>query len=190
MSKRAALDWASRQGDWVESQLARIEPAEPLCHGAAIPFEGREVWLHWNPALSRTPQLIDGQLQCGGPSEAFAGRIERFLRVRAREQLSRVTAEMARQAGVTVRSVAVGDAASRWGSCSASGSIRFSWRIIMAPPHLLCWLAAHEVAHRRYMNHGPEFRSLEAQLYGGNVAAARAELRALGPRLKRVGRPL
>jgi predicted metal-dependent hydrolase len=52
---------------------------------------------------------------------------------------------------------------------------------------LLRWLAAHEVAHRRHMNHGPEFRALEALLYGGDVAAARAELRALGPRLKRVG---
>jgi len=46
---------------------------------------------------------------------------------------------------------------------------------------------AHEVAHRRHMDHGPQFRALEAELFGGNVRAARAELRALGPRLKRVG---
>ena len=105
-------------------------------------------------------------------------------------RLSEATADAARRAGVTVRSVSVGDAASRWGSCSASGAIRYSWRIILAPPHLLRWLVAHEVAHRRHMNHGPEFRALEAELYGGDVAAARAELRALGPRLKRVGRLL
>ena len=77
-----------------------------------------------------------------------------------------------------------------WGSCSASGSIRYNWRIILAPPQLLRWLVAHEVAHRRHMNHGPLFRALEASLYGGNVAVARAELRSLGPRLKRVGRLL
>ena len=104
--------------------------------------------------------------------------------------LAGITEEMARQAGVTVGAVSVGDAGSRWGSCSASGSIRYSWRIVLAPPHLLRWLVAHEVAHRRHMNHGPAFRALEAQLYGGNVAAARAELRTLGPRLKRVGRPV
>ena len=89
-----------------------------------------------------------------------------------------------------IRSVSVGDARSRWGSCSASGAIRYNWRIILAPPHLLRWLVAHEVAHRVHLNHGPAFKALEAGLYGGDVAAARAELRALGLRLKRVGRPL
>ena len=67
--------------------------------------------------------------------------------------------------------------ASRWGSCSASGAIRYNWRLILAPPHLLRWVVAHEVAHRRHMNHGPAFQALEAELYGGDVAAARAELR-------------
>jgi predicted metal-dependent hydrolase len=89
-----------------------------------------------------------------------------------------------------VRSVAIGDASSRWGSCSSSGAIRYSWRLILAPPHLLDWVVAHEVAHRVHMDHSAAFRALEARLYGGDVRAARAELRALGPRLKRIGRRL
>ena len=189
-SRRAALDWAARQGQWVDRQLARLEPAEPFRPGATIPLEGRLVDLHWDPLLPRTPQLLGDVLQCGGPIEAFPIRIGRFLRNLARDRLSAETAALARRAGVTVRSVSVGDASSRWGSCSASGSIRYSWRLILAPPNLLKWLVAHEVAHRRHMNHGPAFRALEAELYGGDVAAARAELRALGPRLKRVGRGL
>lgn len=187
-SRKAALAWATRQGEWADRQIARVEPAEGFTPGEAIPLEGGIVRLHWDAALPRTPHLIDDRLQCGGPIEAFAGRIERFLRARARDRLSQVTEEMALKAGITVRSVSVGDAGSRWGSCSASGAIRYSWRIILAPPHLLRWLVAHEVSHRRHMNHGREFRALEAQLYEGNVAAARAELRLLGPRLKRVGR--
>jgi predicted metal-dependent hydrolase len=190
MSRKAALDWASRQGAWVEGQLARLEPAESIAPGSVIPFEGEKVLLHWDSVLPRSPQLVGGRLQCGGPLDAFAGRIERFLKARARDRLSEVTVEMAERAGVTVRSVSIGDAISRWGSCSPSGAIRYSWRIILAPPHLLHWLAAHEVAHRRHMNHGPAFRALEAELYDGDVSAARAELRALGPRLKRVGRAL
>jgi hypothetical protein len=186
-SRRSALDWAARQGEWVEEQLARRQPAEPFRPGATIPVEGRQVELHWNPALSRTPQFVGDQLRCGGPAGAFPARIERFLRNLARDRLSAETIAAAERAGVTVRSVSVGDASSRWGSCSASGSIRYSWRLILAPPHLLRWLVAHEVAHRRHMNHGPAFRALEAELYGGGVAVARAELRALGPRLKRVG---
>ena len=128
------------------------------------------------------------ELRCGGPETGFAARIERYLRKAARERLSEETAIVAARGGVTVRSVAIGDASSRWGSCSASGSIRYNWRLLLAPPHLLDWVVAHEVAHRVHMNHGVDFRALEAKLFDGDVVAARAELRALGPRLKRIGR--
>jgi predicted metal-dependent hydrolase len=187
VSRRAALQWAGGQSNWVEAQLRRVEPGEPFRPGATIPFEGRDVTLVWEAMLPRSPALAGTLLQCGGPVEAFSGRIERYLRAEARRRLSLATSELAQRAGVTISAVSVGDARSRWGSCSASGAIRYNWRIILAPPHLLRWLAAHEVAHRRHMNHGPQFRALEASLFGGDVAAARAELRALGPRLKRVG---
>ena len=187
-SQRAALEWAQRQSEWVESQIALTEPGEPLHPGACIPFEGRTIALRWDPALPRNPCFDGDALQCGGPEAAFPARIERFLRAQARERLTRETALVAARADIAVRSVAVGDAVSRWGSCSSSGAIRYSWRLILAPPHLLRWVVAHEVAHRRHMNHGPQFRALEAELFGSNVTVARAELRALGPRLKRVGR--
>ena len=190
MSRRTALEWAQGQRDWVEGHLSRLQPGEPFVSGAEIPFEGRAILLCWQPSLPRSPRLAADVLSCGGPEAAFGGRVERFLRAEARLRLSSETAEAARRAGVTVKSVAVGDASSRWGSCSASGSIRYNWRLILAPPHLLNWVVAHEVAHRRHMDHGPAFRALEAELFDGSVAAARAELRALGPRLKRVGRGL
>jgi predicted metal-dependent hydrolase len=190
MSRRTALDWAEGQRAWVEGQLALVRPGEPFIPGAAIPFEGRMIWLQWHGGLPRNPELIGDVLRCGGPAAAFGSRIGRFLLREARRRLSEATADMARLAGVSVKSVAVGDASSRWGSCSARGSLRYNWRLILAPPHLLNWVVAHEVAHRRHMDHGPAFKALEAQLYGGDVAAARAELRALGPRLKRIGRSL
>ncbi|MGH6705293.1 MAG: M48 family metallopeptidase [Sphingomicrobium sp.] len=190
VSRRTALDWAQRQSGWVEAQLARIAAGEPFLPGGLIPFKGSQLRLQWAESMPRTPRLAGDLLICGGPAAAFPGRIERFLRLQARAELSAETADAAERAGVSVRSVSVGDATSRWGSCSASGAIRYSWRLILAPPHLLRWVVAHEVAHRRHMDHGPSFKALEAELYGGNVAAARAELRALGPRLKRVGRPV
>ena len=187
-SRRAALDWARRQADWVEAQLARLSPSIPFAPGAEIMIEGRPVILGWDESWPRTPHEVDGELRCGGPEAGYMARIERHLRAAARDRLSRQTAITAARAGVTVRSVAVGDASSRWGSCAASGAIRYSWRLFLAPPHLLDWVVAHEVAHRVHMNHGAEFRALEASLFDGNVAAARAELRALGPGLKRIGR--
>ena len=187
ISRRAALQWAGGQSSWVEAQLGRIQPREPFRPGANIPFGGKELRLSWQESLPRLPAMIGDVLQCGGPLDAFSARIERYLRSEAKAQLSTVTLEMAAKAGVTVTAVSVGDARSRWGSCSANGAIRYNWRIILAPTYVLRWLVAHEVAHRRHMNHGPSFRALEAELYDGDVAAARSELRALSPRLKRIG---
>jgi predicted metal-dependent hydrolase len=190
MSRRTALDWARGQGDWVDRQLAMVAPGEPFAPGADIPFQGRKVRLEWQAQLPRMPRLVGDVLACGGPESGFAGRIERFLRAEARARLSGETGDIARRAGVTVTSVSIGDASSRWGSCSASGAIRYNWRLILAPPHLLAWVVAHEVAHRKHMDHGPAFKALEAELFDGDVAKARRDLRALGPRLKRVGRRL
>lgn len=189
-SRRAALDWVAGQSAWVERQVARVEPGEPLVCGGVIPFEDGELTIRHDPRGPRRP-LIDGKvLRCGGPAEMVGKRVERFLRDRARDRLSLETRAIAEIAGVTVRSVAVGDAVSRWGSCSASGAIRYNWRLILAPESVLRWVVAHEVAHRVHMDHGAAFHALEARLYGGDVAAARAELRRLGPRLKRIGRAI
>jgi predicted metal-dependent hydrolase len=187
-SRKAALEWAATQRAWVESQLAGAVPAIALEPGALIPLEGQEVRLSWVQGGPRTPVLQGDTLSCGGPRDAFARRITRWLRARARDLLSADTAEFAAKAGVSVRRLSIGDAGTRWGSCSASGSIRYNWRLVLAPPAVRRWVAAHEVAHRVHMNHGPAFKALESELFGGDSGAARSALRRIGPRLKRVGR--
>jgi predicted metal-dependent hydrolase len=187
-SRRAALAWALDQRDWIESQVARAEPGEPLEPGATIPLEGEEVRLVWDPAAPRSPELIDGELRCGGREEGFGRRIELFLKRRALETMSREVADYAAAAGAAVRSVSVGDAGTRWGSCSSQGNIRLSWRLILAAPALRRFVVAHEVAHLRHLDHGAKFKQLEARLYGPGLAEAKALLRRAGPRLKRIGR--
>ncbi len=188
VSRRSALDWAGRQGEWVEAQLARIEPAEPLQSGATIPFDGRDIRLCWDAAAPRTPRLADDILSCGGPAERFGERIARWLRDEARRQLIAETRALTARCGIADGPVSVGDAGTRWGSCSASGAIRYNWRLLLAPPALRAYVVAHEVAHRVHMNHGPAFHALQDRLYDGDPAEARLELRRLAPRLKRVGR--
>jgi predicted metal-dependent hydrolase len=186
-SRKAALDWAASQRPWVEAQLAGSDPPIPIADGHSIPLEGRDVLLRW--VDGRRHVSLDGTvLSCGGPPEAFPRRIETWLRARARDLLSADTAEFALKAGVTLRAVSIGDAGTRWGSCSASGSIRYNWRLVLAPPEVRRWVAAHEVAHRVHMNHGPAFKALETELFEGDAAAARLLLRRVGPGLKRIGR--
>lgn len=187
-SRSAALRWAGEQRAWVDAQLAAAPPAEPFVPGATIPFQGREVILEWVERAPRRAKLDGAVLRCGGPIEGFARRVQDFLKAAARDTLSAETAEIAALAGVTIKGVSLGDADTRWGSCSAAGRIRYNWRLILAPPEVRRWVVAHEVAHRRHMNHGPAFKALEAKLFDGDGTAARSLLRRLGPRLKRVGR--
>ena len=187
-SRRAALAWALDQRAWIDTQLARAEPLEPFIGGAAIPLEGRDIRIVWNHAWPRAPILSGDELRCGGPPTALPRRVESFLKQRARDTLSRDIAEFAAAAGASPRSVTVGDAATRWGSCSSHGRIRLSWRLILAPPHVRRYVAAHEVAHLVHLNHGPQFKALEARLFGPGLTAAKADLLRLGPRLRRIGR--
>jgi len=186
-SRRTALAWVLDQRDWIEAQFARAEPAEPLLPGAIIPLEGRETKIVWRENWPRTPELHGDELRCGGPEGAVERRVEAFLKRHARITMSRDIAEFASLVGIAPRSVTIGDASTRWGSCSSKGSIRMSWRLILAPPEVRRYVGAHEAAHLVHLHHGPEFKALEARLYGPGIAHAKAILRRVGPRLRRIG---
>ena len=107
----------------------------------------------------------------------------RWLKREALRLLSAETAEFAAKAGVRVTRVGIGDPRSRWGSCAASGAIRYSWRLILAPAEIRRATVAHEVAHLRHLDHSPEFHAFHAELYGGETRSARRWLRMHGPAL-------
>jgi predicted metal-dependent hydrolase len=184
---RAALAWAASHRDWVEDQIDRTLPPEPFVPGAVIPVEGSDVELCWGEHLARPPQLAGAKLICGGPEAGLSRRVERFLKRLALDTLSMETAEIAAAAGLRASSVTVGDARTRWGSCSSSGQIRYSWRLILAHPDARRFVVAHEVAHLKQLNHGAGFKALERELFGGDTSAAEALLRRSGSRLRRIG---
>jgi len=186
-SRRSALRWALDQRDWIDAQIARARPAERFEPGAVIPIAGHETKLVWAEGEPRTPKLGLDELRCGGPRAGFERRIETFLKRLALDAMSREAAEFAASAGVPVKGVSVGDAGSRWGSCSSDGRIRLSWRLILAPPEVRRHVVSHEVAHLVHLNHGPAFKALEARLFGPGLSEAKATLRRVGPRLRRLG---
>ena len=183
----AALAWAASQKGWIDEQLGKLLPARPLIPGAVIPLDGRSVGLRWSAAAARTPVLEGDEIRCGGPESGFPRRIELYLKRLALETLSQETAEFARIAGLRAVAVGIGDARTRWGSCSSAGRIRYNWRLILAPPAARRYVAAHEVAHLKHLNHGREFKALERTLFGGDTAEAQALLREAGPLIRRIG---
>ena len=187
-SERKARDWAAAHRDWIEAQLATIVPATRLVPGTELPFRGEPHRIDWQAERARLPVLRDGRIEVGGPQENLEARLLRWLKRQALDLLSRETAEFAAKAGVSVASVGVGDTLSRWGSCSASGGIRYCWRLILAPDWVRRATVAHEVAHRLHMNHSPAFHRAFERLLGADPAPARSWLRRNGPLLHRIGR--
>lgn len=187
MAPRQALRWAEEQRAWVEAQLASAPARVSLEDGSCIPFQGAPLRILW--VGGRRGVRLDGStLLVGGPSDSLSRTVLRWLQDQARVVLSDETARVAAVADVTIRVVSIGDPVSRWGSCSSSGNIRYSWRLILAPPECLRFVVAHEVAHRLHMDHGPAFKRAEAALFGEPVAPARLLLQRLGPSLRAVGR--
>jgi predicted metal-dependent hydrolase len=185
---KSALRWAEQQAMWIAAQRARLPQARPFAPGATIPFREAELVIDWAPERPRRVTQDGHRLTVGGPIEAVPRRVETWLRRAALDLLREDTAFFVARAGVEVSAVAIGDPRGRWGSCSASGAIRYSWRLILAPDFVRRATVAHEVAHRIHMHHGPEFHALAAEILGEDPAPARAWLKRHGAALHWVGR--
>jgi predicted metal-dependent hydrolase len=185
-SRRQALEWATGHRAWIEKQLLEVEAAERIVPGATLPLHGEPHRVEWVPGRARSVVPRDGRLLVGGPPENLESRVVRWLKRQALDLLSSETREFAALAGVTVSRVGIGDPVSRWGSCSASGAIRYSWRLILAPDFVRRATVAHEVAHRVHMHHGPDFHALVDRLAGSDARRARLWLRSRGAGLHRI----
>ena len=181
-----ALDWARTQSDWLARQFAVTHEQVVVRPGVVIPVEGEDRTVIWSPSRRRTPELDGATLWVGGPQEPSTGpRVMRWLRGRALETLQRETKELAAGAQLDVLSIGIGDPRSRWGSCSSSGAIRYSWRLILAPPWVRRATVTHELAHLVHMDHSPAFHAAHARLLGEDPRPARDWLRTHGRGLHR-----
>lgn len=187
-SLRHAFAWVEEQRPWVEAQLAKVAVGRRFIPGMVLDVAGEPLALA-SSFDSRGMRLEGRTLMVGGDLGLFEARVLRWLKSEARRVLDSETRALAARAGVSVARVSVGDTRSRWGSCSAAGAIRYSWRLILAPSFVRRSTVAHEVAHRVHMNHGPAFKALERDLLGESPSAARAWLRAHGAELHQYGRP-
>ncbi|GGB38623.1 zinc metalloprotease [Sphingomonas metalli] len=183
-----ALAWAQGKAEWLAAQRAKLPVARPFAPGTVLTVADRALTIVREEGPRRALLCVGDELRVAGPEETIARRVEAWLRRAALDRLTEETAEYAARAGVTVAKVAVGDPLRRWGSCAATGVIRYSWRLILAPGCVRRATVAHEVAHRVHMNHGPAFHALVAELYGADPAPSRAWLRAHGAGLHWIGR--
>lgn len=172
-----------RNIDWVRERLGSIPEPIALESGAVVPLRGEPHTLHFTGVRDRGPRVrrirpVGGtaaaggldpassaappyaKLQVTGPFEYATQRLIDWLCEEARHDLDARVVHHAANLGLTAKRITVRDQSSRWGSCSTTGTLSFSWRLILAPPLILDYVAAHEVAHLKEMNHGPRFWAL------------------------------
>lgn len=152
-----------RQSDWLRAAQARVPDTIAVTDGAVLPVEGVPHVIHRVPDGRRAARLTGGILTVGGKGPA-GPMVAAWLKLRARDALLPAVERHAAALGRRFTAVALRDTRSRWGSCSSSGVLSFSWRLAMAPPEVLDYVAAHEVAHLAEMNHAPRFWAVVARL--------------------------
>jgi len=190
---KEAREFAQKHGGWIAARLGRLPEAAPFTHGGMVPLRGVPHRIAHRRGVRGTVWTeldADGApLLCvAGDAPHIDRRIGDFLRREAKHELETASRRAAADLGVTVRRVAVRDQSSRWGSCSTTGMLSYSWRLILAPGYVLNYLAAHEVAHLVEMNHSPRFWRLVQRLCPGHERA-KAWLDVHGSDLHRYGLP-
>lgn len=186
---RARL-FAERHADWIGARLGRLPAATGFRHGATVLIRGLDHRIEHRPDSRGTVWVecaSEEPLLCvTGDVPFVARRVKDFLIQLARRDLAEAVSRHASTLGVRIKRITLRDTTSRWGSCSSTGALNFSWRLIMAPPHVLDYLAAHEVAHLVEMNHSAAFWDVVARLLP-NYEHAEAWLKTNGVRLMRLG---
>jgi predicted metal-dependent hydrolase len=178
-----AMAFARAQEGWIRAALARMPQTVGVGLGAQIPYEGRMVQIV--AGAGRSVQVIGDEMHVPGDAARVAVRVAAFLKLRARDRLVSASDRYAAQVGRRVAQVTLRDTRSRWGSCTSDGSLMYSWRLIMAPPSVLDYVAAHEVAHMLEMNHSPRFWAVVERLFP-NWQAERAWLKREGGALQSI----
>jgi len=164
VSDHKAVQFAEKHRGWISEQLAKSPPVIRFAPGALVPFCGEIHQILHQPQRRAQVTADNRQLIVGGPAAGFETRLRNWLGKQARAALTAAVEGFVPQVGQRPRRIMVRDTSSRWGSCSSKKTLSFSWRLIMAPPAVLSYVAAHEMAHLIEMNHSPAFWRLVEKL--------------------------
>jgi predicted metal-dependent hydrolase len=189
-SVKQAREFAQKNGAWIAARLRRLPDAMPFAHGTLLPLRGVSHRIDHRKSTRGTVWIETGAdmpLLCvAGETPHLPRRVRDFLKREAKRDLETASGTAARALGVTIKRVSVRDQSSRWGSCSSTGVLSYSWRLILAPSFVLDYLAVHEVAHLIEMNHSRRFWRVVEKICP-DMGRAKAWLDAHGADLHRYG---
>ena len=154
--EKAVMQFLNAHTDWIRNERSKLD-LELIREGVQLPYLGKEHTISFTGTAPRTVMCADSIINVGGPVDMAAGRLEKWFRQQAKDKLEIACRRYAEQLDVAYSRISIGDMKSRWGSCSSSGTLRFNWRLVLAPSQVLDYVAAHEVSHLLEMNHSERF---------------------------------
>ncbi len=176
------IDFLRSRESWLRGHLSEVAPVRMVRVGGMLPFEGHEL-----PIVTGDGgrvRLADGYVFV--PHGKPVGPTTKgLLRQKARDALVCASDHYAAEVNRRYERISLRDTRSRWGSCSSAGNLMYCWRLIMAPPDILRYVAAHEVAHLVEMNHSAAFWSVVEELFP-DYERCRLWLRDNGDQLHRI----
>ena len=173
--------FAERKKSWLKSKRKSFEPPIFISEGIEIPVAGTHTKILFSEV--RKPKKV-GDILFVSKEKPVSTQVKKYLKEIGRIHLAYICKEFAERLGSKVHKITLRDTRSRWGSCSNDAKLMFSWRLIMAPEDILAYVAAHEVAHLKHMNHSNDFWETVEYLFGP-YKKERAWLKQNGPSLHR-----
>jgi len=169
-----AGQFLARHIDWVRDRVGKLPRPVPFVDGAVVPLRGVYHRLRFSghtgqralvELVAFNPAGTGPEIVVHGNPRYAARHLRAWLCDEARRDLDARVALHCRRLGLKAKRVVIRDQSTRWGSCSTTRVLSFSWRLVLAPAHILDYVAAHEVAHLDEMNHGPRFWALVRQTF-------------------------
>ena len=173
--------FAESKKSWLKSKRESFEPPIFISEGMEIPISGTNTKILFSDV--QEPKKVNGILFVS-KEKPVSTQVKKYLKEIGRIHLAYICKEFAERLGSKVHKITLRDTRSRWGSCSNDAKLMFSWRLILAPEDVLAYVAAHEVAHLKHMNHSKDFWETVEYLFG-TYKKERAWLKQNGPSLHR-----
>ena len=174
-------EFAESKKSWLKSKRKCFEPTIFVSEGTKIPIVGIDTKVSISDV--REPKKV-GSILFVSEKKPVSTQVKKYLKEICRIHLDYMCKEFAERLGSKFHKITLRDTRSRWGSCSNDANLMFSWRLIMAPENILAYVAAHEVAHLKHMDHSKDFWETVEYLFGP-YKKERAWLKQNGPSLHR-----
>lgn len=186
VSVKGGLAFVEQELGWIAGKLARQPQPVPFRDGVTVPLLGVPHRITHAPDRRGLVWAEDGALYVTGAPAHLPRRLRDWMRKTAKQEISGRAADYAGELDVSLKGITLRDQRTRWGSCSSTGQLNFSWRLLFMPEPVMSYIVAHEVAHLRHMNHSPAFWSVVDALHPG-VTSARKWLHENGADIHKYG---